>query len=558
MTDYTITTNFGAKDSLPSGNAGKVIIGEEFTTEFTNIQTAVNTKADTAGDTFTGAVNFSADVAVNTNTLFVDVSEANVGIGTSSPTEKLQVNGNIKIGDSHIIGNDAFDNLTLISSSPEGIVYGSNTDHIIKTGATGLSATGTERMRITSSGNVGIGEANPTQKLQVDGNIRLGDTAVGVDDDEDYNITSGGQLNIHANDSGENQNYVALNLKCGNANGSEAASSRIACFVNDDEKMRIDSSGNVGIGTATPSFKTDINVNSTSANDTQIALRVKSTTTADMTNDFGVSQLFSVEDSSGTNFNIAQLRAVRDGADDSGAFAFAPYSTGTATERMRISSSGNLLVGTTDRNTIVSNGASGVAIGGDGFIGASRTAEVLVLNREDSDGNIAEFRKDGTTVGSIGTAFVSGSRYFYIGSTANNVNTGIGFYDQGIYASNSTGSFSSGNKNLGSSTVRWLTAYLTNSPNVSSDQRLKQNIEDADDAGSTIDAIQVRKFDWIEDGRHQKYGMIAQELAEVYPEAVNVPENEEDTLGIATGDLIPMLIKEVQSLRSRVAELENV
>ena len=84
MTDYTITTNFGAKDSLPSGNAGKVIKGEEFTTEFTNIQTAVNTKADTAGDTFTGAVNFSADVAVNTNTLFVDVSENKVGIGTTS------------------------------------------------------------------------------------------------------------------------------------------------------------------------------------------------------------------------------------------------------------------------------------------------------------------------------------------------------------------------------------------------------------------------------------------------------------------------------------------
>ena len=91
MTDYTITTNFGAKDSLPSGNAGKVIKGEEFTTEFTNIQTAVNTKADTAGDTFTGVVNFSADVAVNTNTLFVDVSEAKVGIGTASPDKQLHV-----------------------------------------------------------------------------------------------------------------------------------------------------------------------------------------------------------------------------------------------------------------------------------------------------------------------------------------------------------------------------------------------------------------------------------------------------------------------------------
>jgi hypothetical protein len=111
---------------------------------------------------------------------------------------------------------------------------------------------------------------------------------------------------------------------------------------------------------------------------------------------------------------------------------------------------------------------------------------------------------------------------------------------------------------LGRSNNRWNYLYVQNTVNVSSDQRLKQNIEDADDAGSTIDAIQVRKFDWIEGGKHQSYGMIAQELAEVYPEAVSVPENEEDTLGIAYGDLIPMLIKEVQSLRSRVAELENV
>ena len=85
MTDYTITTNFGAKDSLPSGNAAKVIKGSEFTTEFTNIATAVNSKADTAGDTFTGVVNFSDDVAFDTDTLFVDASTDRVGIGTTSP-----------------------------------------------------------------------------------------------------------------------------------------------------------------------------------------------------------------------------------------------------------------------------------------------------------------------------------------------------------------------------------------------------------------------------------------------------------------------------------------
>ena len=56
MSNYTIVTNFGAKDSLPSGNANKVIKGSEFTTEFTAVQTAVNSKGDTASPTFTGTV----------------------------------------------------------------------------------------------------------------------------------------------------------------------------------------------------------------------------------------------------------------------------------------------------------------------------------------------------------------------------------------------------------------------------------------------------------------------------------------------------------------------
>jgi hypothetical protein len=92
--------------------------------------------------------------------------------------------------------------------------------------------------------------------------------------------------------------------------------------------------------------------------------------------------------------------------------------------------------------------------------------------------------------------------------------------------------------------------------NTSSDQRLKENIADADDAGSKVDAIQVRKFDWKADGSHQDYGMIAQELLEVAPEAVSVPEDSEEMMGVDYSKLVPMLIKEIQSLRNRVAQLE--
>ena len=94
--------------------------------------------------------------------------------------------------------------------------------------------------------------------------------------------------------------------------------------------------------------------------------------------------------------------------------------------------------------------------------------------------------------------------------------------------------------------------------NTSSDERLKENITDSADAGSKVDAIQIRQFDWKADGSHQHYGVIAQELATVAPEAVHQPEDSEDMMGVDYSKLVPMLIKEVQSLRSRVAELENV
>lgn len=46
MSNYTVTTNFANKDELPSGSSDKIIKGAQFTTEFNNIATAVNSKAD--------------------------------------------------------------------------------------------------------------------------------------------------------------------------------------------------------------------------------------------------------------------------------------------------------------------------------------------------------------------------------------------------------------------------------------------------------------------------------------------------------------------------------
>lgn len=59
MSNYTPTTNFGDKDSLPSGDPAKIIKGSEFTVEFNNIATAVASKANTDSPTFTGTVTIA-------------------------------------------------------------------------------------------------------------------------------------------------------------------------------------------------------------------------------------------------------------------------------------------------------------------------------------------------------------------------------------------------------------------------------------------------------------------------------------------------------------------
>lgn len=95
--------------------------------------------------------------------------------------------------------------------------------------------------------------------------------------------------------------------------------------------------------------------------------------------------------------------------------------------------------------------------------------------------------------------------------------------------------------------------------NTSSDARLKDNIADAGDAGAIIDALKVRQWDWKVDGLHQDFGFIAQEEAQVYAPAVTVGDDGEEIERQWQRDdskLVPVLVKEIQSLRRRLAALE--
>jgi hypothetical protein len=74
MSNYTKTTNFAAKDGLPSGDPGKIIRGTEFNVEFDNIATAIASKANSNNPSFTGQVTVG-DLTV-TGDVIMDLGSA--------------------------------------------------------------------------------------------------------------------------------------------------------------------------------------------------------------------------------------------------------------------------------------------------------------------------------------------------------------------------------------------------------------------------------------------------------------------------------------------------
>jgi hypothetical protein len=126
----------------------------------------------------------------------------------------------------------------------------------------------------------------------------------------------------------------------------------------------------------------------------------------------------------------------------------------TGTERMRIDSSGNLLVG----KTAVDFSVDGVAAQPSGVVGVTRNGGApLILNRKTSNGDMAIFQKDGVPVGSIGSV---ASNYLSIGTG----DTGILFQDDNDFIEPCNVSTSSGRDaaiDLGTATSRFKDLYLS-------------------------------------------------------------------------------------------------
>ena len=161
-----------------------------------------------------------------------------------------------------------------------------------------------------------------------------------------------------------------------------------------------------------------------------------------------------VEDSSGTTKGYVQGDA--DGlliaSDGSNNITFDV----NAAERMRIDTSGNLLVGTTSAST-TTVGARLKPSGRGDFTADGGTCSIM--NRLTNDGDILSLQKAGTTVGSIGN---SGNDFYVTGSVSNIA--GVSFANSKMMPMKS-GSLADGQSDLGSSSYRWRDAYLSGTVN---------------------------------------------------------------------------------------------
>lgn len=171
-TDYNTSTanTIAGLAALASGDVVEVVVYDIFT--------VADTVSSLNGGTFTGAVGFSGgitgDVAFDTNTLVVDAANNRIGIGQSSPNQKLDVNGNI-VTDSYSLGagNGIFLRRGFESTAQPSITVadhsGSAPDGLSVNGNDGVSfrTSDTERMRIDQSGLLCIARTSGGGRVNV-------------------------------------------------------------------------------------------------------------------------------------------------------------------------------------------------------------------------------------------------------------------------------------------------------------------------------------------------------------------------------------------------------
>jgi hypothetical protein len=345
-------------------------------------------------------------------------------------------------------------------------------------GTAGNTISFTQAMTLDANGNLGLGTTSPNRLLSLFAtqpvfqitNVASGNTQGTIQ----YQASGGTDFILDNQGSGSGGTIIFQ--QAGN------------------ERARITSGGNFGIGTTNPNSRLDVDAN-IAANTTVLSL----TNSANW--GWGIFLDFRTPLTNGGAVGLAGRISSLFESSNNFALGFSTTGSGTNSERARITSTGALLVGTTD----------GSQNGGDGNKLIAGGA-VWVINAGSNDG------------------------FSYYNSSA----AAYRFYVS------ANGTISATNTTI----------------SAISDQRLKENVQDLDAGLDKIMALKPRKFDWkTGKGKDIKgdRGFIAQEFEQVFPDLIDewkdpAPEGEEPYKSVRQ-DLIPVLVKAIQELK---AELDTV
>ena len=491
-----------------------------------------------AGYYVNGAVGF-ASTGIDDNATSTAVtldSSGNVGIGTDSPFSNLSVVGatgagyqQIKIRQTdtaadqrtgvmfaeHATGTQGFGVAGFSSSTVNRLFVGGGanginaaTEILFATAASVETNIGTERMRIDSSGNVGIGVTSPTNgKLCVDGSINITTTS---------GTYAAGALGY----TDSNWGFLYRPPRVG-AIGAHAFQSFAGSTL-----MTVTDGGNVGIGTNAPQdllhvFSGDSLV---APNGNYDEVFVEGAGNSGITIGSGATSngglIF------GRSGGVTAGSVVYAHSEDSMRFATA------ASERMRIDASGNVGIGNSPADARVfveganNQGAPSTSINstltlmtGAGGVGSGGELRFAALGNSKGQAAIKSYATDG---GGNSQGYLD----FYIRPNINDTSMTLGMRlgHQGDLT-----------------VTRNVTAY--------SDERLKSDIETLD--GSKV--YEMRGVSFTKDGEAGS-GVIAQELQKVAPELVH---EGEEYLSVAYGNLVGYLIEAVKELKAELDELKG-
>ena len=104
MSEYVKATNFTAKDSLPSGNSGKIIKGTEIDTEFTAVASAISSKADINSPTFTGTPAAPTASSGTNTTQLATTAFVTAALATLYPVGSIYINAAVSTNPATLLG----------------------------------------------------------------------------------------------------------------------------------------------------------------------------------------------------------------------------------------------------------------------------------------------------------------------------------------------------------------------------------------------------------------------------------------------------------------------